>query len=74
MDIEKIANCWYVVNTDDSPVFYCFHTSSLNTYSFDDFTAERIVEDIEEMIKECVEDDRVYNPNEKPNNDLIIKL
>lgn len=70
----KTANCWYVVNTDDSPVFYCFHTSSLNTFSFDDFTAERIVEDIEEMIKECVEDDRVYNPNEKPNNDLIIKL
>lgn len=55
----KTAKCWYVVNRHDSPVYYSFHTSSLNTFSFDGFTAERIVEDIEQMIKECVEDDRV---------------
>lgn len=51
LDIQKFSNCWFVINKKDSPVYYSFDSSSLNTYRLDDFSTEQIVEDIEDMIK-----------------------
>ena len=60
VDIDKFEGNWYVVNMKESPVYYAFYDSCLYFATFYNVTASRVVEDIEAIIKDCIEDERFF--------------